>query len=412
MAGRFLVLVVLISFVSVTQAQETQITYGYWDANQTETIAEQIKVFEEMHPDITVEPQLFPWTEYFTRLQTGVAGGSAFDVFWINGPNFPVYASQGVLMSLEELVSSGQIEPNLYPQALIEAYSYNGELYGVPKEFDTIALYYNKAMFDAAGIEYPSEDWTWQDLRGAAEKLTIRDGSRVAQYGMTAHTLAQQGWANFVFQNGGRVLSEDGSSVVLDEPAACEALLFVYDFVADGLAPDGAVLTAEGWEPAVNQFPAGRIAMTPGGSWLATFLHGANPDIGIAPLPRGEQQASIIHGVANVVWSGSRSKEAATTFVAFLASRSAQEIVAEYGQVIPAMDGLQEAWVQAIPESNRQVFIDAVDYSVPLPSMTTDKGTEWETRVDQTLRDAWLGNIPRDQICQRVTEEGNAALER
>ena len=118
----------------------------------------------------------------------------------------------------------------------------------------------------------------------------------------------------------------------------------------------------------------------------------------------------MIHGLANVVWSKSPHQDAAIEFVKFLGSQEAQQILAETGTVIPAMNGLQDAWVESIPEMNLQVFIDAVEYAVPFP--TTPKGPEWSVKAEEVLREAWLGNIPRDQICTRAAEAANAALTR
>ncbi len=131
-----------------------------------EKIAE---AFTAEHPNVTVEIQLTPYKEYFTKLQTAVSGGSAADVFWMNGPNFQLYASNGVLAPLDD---QGGIDPADYSQGLVDLYTFDGKLYGAPKDFDTVALWYNKELFDAAGVAYPEAGWTWDDFTAAAAALT------------------------------------------------------------------------------------------------------------------------------------------------------------------------------------------------------------------------------------------------
>ena len=99
-------------------------------------------------------------------------------------------------------------------------------------------------------------------------------------------------------------------------------------------------------------------------------------------------------------------------FVGYLGSEEAQLIQAETGTVIPAMIGMQQIWVESIPSMNLQVFVDALEYAVPIPSTQTDRGREWQVVSEEVMQEALLGNIPRDQLCQRMTDEVNAALDR
>ena len=155
-------------------------------------------------------------------------------------------------------------------------------------------------------------------------------------------------------------------------------------------------------------FPAGVIAMIFGGSWNSLTFSQSGQDIAVAPLPKGKTQASAIHGLANVVWSGSQNQCAAMEWVKYLASADAERILGSTGTVIPAMHGLQEDWVASLPTLDLQVFLDAVDYSFPVPNPKS--GPEWENDVDATLIEAWSGGIPRDEVCARVDEVADAAL--
>ncbi len=161
-------------------------------------------------------------------------------------------------------------------------------------------------------------------------------------------------------------------------------------------------------DPHEMLFPAGVIAMISGGSWNSLTFSQALPSVAVAPLPKGKVQASAIHGLANVIWSGGQNQCAALEWVKYLASGDAERILGSTGTVIPAMEGLQEEWVTSLPTLDLQVFLDAVDYSFPVPN--PQAGPEWETNVNEVLIEAWSGGISRDEVCARADEAADAAL--
>ena len=382
-------------------AEQVTITYAIWDNNQLPAHEQIIAAFEAENPDIKVEPQVVPWGNYWDKLQTAVAGGEAYDVFWMNGPSFPVYASKGVLMDIQSKVEADKLDTSVYPEALVNLYSYEGKIYGLPKDFDTIGLYYNKDMFDAAGVKYPDDTWTWDNLREAAKALT-KDGN----WGFAATLEDQPNYWNMIYQNGGQVIAADGSKVLLDETAACDAIKFNYSFVADGTSPDGATMAS--LDPSTQLFPGGRVAMITSGSWMARTYADADANIGVAPLPQGKQRATIIHGLANVIWSGTKQPDAAWKFLKFLGSEKAALILAQSGTVIPAYTGLQQAWVDSIPKMDLKIFIDELEYAVPYP--TAAKGMEWNAKVSEVLTEVWNGNVSIDDACKQAADAANAVL--
>ena len=132
----------------------------------------------------------------------------------MNARNLPVYASQGALVPIQPLVDDGSIDVDAYPESLRSIYTFDGTVYGIPRDFDTIALFYNKDLFDKAGVEYPTGDWTWDDLRAAAEKLTIKEGDTATQWGFGSTTSdGKQNYFNLIKQNGGEILNEDHDRV-------------------------------------------------------------------------------------------------------------------------------------------------------------------------------------------------------
>ncbi len=380
-----------------------KITYGFWDSAQQDAVEAQLAAFSEQFPDIEVEPQIVPWEDYWTKLQTGVAGGEIFDVFWINSASLPVYASKDTLLPIDPLIESGAIDPANFPDPLVSMYAYEGVQYGIPRDFDTIALFYNKDLFDAAGIDYPDETWTWDDFRANAEKLTD-EGKGVWGAGM--QTSWQENYYNFIYQNEGRLLNDDRTECLVDEPAACEAFEYLTGFFTDNLTPSIAIQQSN--PVADTLFPAGQVAMMTGGSFRAGAYGSADANIDVAPLPKGKVQACVTHGLANVIWSGSKSPEAALALVNFLAGQQAEQILGESGATIPAMQGMQENWLAANPDMNLQVFIDALDYATKVPDPAV--GFEWQTAIQEVVIKGWSGDIAPDQICVEAAAAANKAL--
>jgi multiple sugar transport system substrate-binding protein len=382
---------------------EASITYGFWDASQQPAVEAQIKAFNVHYPNISVEPQIVPWEDYWTKLQTSVAGGEAFDVFWLNSASCPVYASKDALVSIDDLIGDGGIDTSVFPAPLVEMYSYKDVQYGLPRDFDTIALFYNKDLFDAAGVDYPTDAWTWDDFRAAAEQLTDADKGI---WGAGQQTSWQENYYNFIWQNEGRLLNDDRTASLVDEPAACEAFEYLTGFFTDELTPSMAIQQSN--PVADTLFPAGQVAMMTGGSFRAGTYGKAEANLDVAPLPQGKTRATAIHGLANVIWTGSKSQDAAKVFVKWMAGQEAAQILGDSGATIPSMNGMQEAWLAATPDMNLQVFLDAVEYSQAVPD--PEVGFEWQIEIQKVVIEGWSGDIPADQICVEAAKAANAVL--
>ncbi|MGI9824737.1 ABC transporter substrate-binding protein [Agromyces sp. Marseille-Q5079] len=382
---------------------DVTLTYAIWDQNQQPAMEQIADAFTEEHPNVDVEIQLTPYKEYFTKLQTAVSGGAAADVFWMNGPNFQLYAGNGVLAPLD----GDGLDPADYPEGLIDLYSYEGDLYGAPKDFDTVALWYNKALFDAAGVEYPNADWTWDDLKAASAKLT--DPAK-GQYGIAASQYGQENYYNSIAQAGGEVISADGTTTGYDTPEALAGIELWTDLIADGSSPTAQQMTDTNPE---DFFLSGKVAMFQNGSWAA-IAYADNPDIAdtvdVAPLPAGATgNQSVIHGVANVANAKSAHVDLAKEFAEFASSKAAADIQADSGTVIPAFNGTQQAWVDALPQFDLQVYIDALETAVPYP--VSKNTAAWTSIESEVLSQVWAGSVtPEDGLAQ-LAEQMQAALD-
>nr|WP_243274905.1 sugar ABC transporter substrate-binding protein [Streptomyces albus] len=364
------------------------------------------KEFERTRPGVTVEVQLTPNATYWTKLRTACSGGSAPDVFWMNGPNFGLYAENGQLLPLETEGDDAVLDPADFPSDLARLYRWKGTQYGAPKDFDTVALWFNKELFDRAGVDHPDEKWTWQDLIDNAQRLTDR---RRGVYGIGAPVRAQENYYNSIPQAGGWVLSKDRKHSGYSDPETLEGLRLWIDMIHRYRAsPSLQQLTDT--DP-TQMFQAGKLAMTYECSYnAATFW--ADPalrsKIGVAPLPRGRRRASVIHGLANVVYARTPHPELARDFVRFMSGKHGSLIQAEHGTAIPARNGTQQPWADAMPTFDLKVHLDAVAYAVPYPISTNTAA--WSHKELQLLSRAWSGNESLESVSRALTKAMNQLL--
>lgn len=380
-------------------AEPVTITYAVWAGTQTPAMKEIAAAFTKENPNITVEVQELPWPQYWSTLQTGAQGGTAPDAFWMLAQQIRPYAAGGQLLDISDAIKSENVDLSKYPQSVIDLYDQgDGKIYGLPKDFDTNAVWYNKALFDAAGVAYPTADWTWDDFRATAKALT-KDGV----WGVAAPIDYQGGYYNTVYQAGGRVISEDGTKAELDSPEAIKGLEFWTDLMKDGSSPTLQQLSDT---EAETMFEQGKVAMYMSGAYWALQLYdneALRPNIGVAPLPVGPAgRATVSSGIENVGFAATKHPEEVKKFLLFASGEEAANIQAKNGAVLPAYAGTEQTWMDAMPEFTQlQVFIDAVKYAVPLP--VQGNAAEWQGLQTQYLTPAWNGEVSVEQAAKDYT---------
>jgi multiple sugar transport system substrate-binding protein len=345
-----------------------------------------------------------PFAEYWTKLQTQASSDTLPDLFWMNGPNIGLYGSNGKLEPITGEVEAGDVDLANYPEALVDLYNIDDVQYGVPKDFDTIGIFANKALFDQAGVPLPEGDWTWQEFQDTAKQISTALSSQ-GIYGAAGGMDGQTTYYNTIFQAGGTVLDGDKSGYA--SPEAQEGLQFWTDLIASGGSPSVEQLTdttADQW------FTSGKVAMYSVGSWFRSALTDTElaANVRVLPLPTGKEKATVIHGVSNVVAAASKNKQAAQALQVFLASKEAQQQQGDAGAVIPAFTGTQSAFTASMPDANLQVFLDAVDYAKPLPA--SKNSAAWQAYETELLPQAFSGERPVADVAKELADKMDAAL--
>lgn len=322
--------------------------------------------------------------------------------FWMN-IGAPDYIEPGLLLDMTERIQEAGIDMSKFPEAVTGMYEQDGKIYGIPKDYDGMAVYYNKSIFDEMGVEYPKEGWTWDDLLATAQALT-----NDTHYGIVANPDSNTGYQNYVYQNGGFMMDENKMPTVNAKPVV-EALQFMHDMMYKyKVSPTGAEQLEFGYS---DMFISGQTAMITDGSWnVNKYAEALGADFQIAELPQHVSRGATTHGLAYVIAANSSNTDAAWEFVKFAATKEAQEVTAK--SAIPAYEGAADVWKTLYPDQNVEILLESVSYASPNPRYA-ENSTEAAQILTDTISSIWLDENADiqgmlDEAQQKMTEVINA----
>ena len=384
------------------------ITVAIWDSGQQAGIEEIIADYTAATGN-KAEVQVVTWDQYWTLLEAGATGGDLPDVFWMHSNEAERYMRNGILMDLtDRIAASDKLEMEQFPEDIRNLYQYEGKTYAIPKDVDTIALWYNRTMFDEAGLSYPDETWTWDDYYEAAVALTKEDGS---QYGtVMSPSNNQDGWMNIVYSMGGSVISEDKKSSGFDDPDTIKAMEFVDKLVKDGM-PAAAVMAENANDVMLS---SGKIAMLPLGSWMVAPLKDnayVVENCSVAVLPKDAEtgrRISIYNGLGWAVSANTENPEAAWQLVEWFGSKDGQTRQAELGVSMSAYEGVSDGWKNSTDAFDLQPYLDMREDIVFRPYSSST--VTWENKITEDLKEAWNGNSTMSDVCAVITQDMNEIL--
>ena len=398
MLAVLLVLSLVIGLAGTAAAENIEIHYAFWHSALEEYYIQCKADFEAAHPGVTIVLEPTSWGEYWTKLEAAADGGSIADVFHMNGVNIKKYADGGVLLPLDEYIANSDVDLNNYPPAMNAMYNFRGVQYGIPMDYDTIGLWYNKALFDQAGIAYPTSDWTWDDLVAAANAINAL-GDDI--YGIAANYEEQQGFYNTVYAYGGYFVEDEKFG--FNDPNTRAGIQCWVDLMASGVSPSEQSLEEN---PAYLQFMAGKLGMIFSGDWVVAEYASKDSsvadiiDVAELPLMPNGQRASVIHGKANCVSSTTQHPDEAYAWVAYLASAEANEKLGPMGVTIPSFLAYSDMFFDAYPQYNMKIYSKAAaEYSYVYPSALN---AEWGDIMWSELVQAFNLKISVDEACDNI----------
>jgi multiple sugar transport system substrate-binding protein len=394
-------------------AEPVELTFMLWGAPEELAVWNAIvEEFQAQNPNITVNVEVSDWEAYWEKLKTLLAAGTPPDMFAMDAPYYLDYQTRGVLKNLQPYVDANpDMLKGVYPQTL-KAYETAEGYFGLPRDFQTIVLFYNKDMFDKAGVAYPTADWTYDDLRQASKQLTLdANGDGVTdQFGFTADLWDMElAWSSAIWAHGGDILSADHTQTLIGEPEARQAWQVFQDMTfTDESMPD--VNTAASY--GLDLFQAGIAAMTPIGHWAVPGYNTVTFKWDVAPMPKGPAgPATSVNSAGFVVAEASKHPDEAFEFIKFVLSPSGQTRLTELGFAIPVLQSVAESPVfleQAGSDIDQQVFLDSLAFSHMKPVF---RGyDEWSATVGDGMIPVWTGEADLNATLDEVVPAADEVL--
>ena len=389
---------------AATEKAADPVTITYCNFNSSggneETLAKMVEAFEASHPDIKVDVETIGYDDYFTQMQTRVAGGTAPDCYELNIENFAAYANKGLLAEISGVDVSGLNDTAL------NAFCVNGKQYGLPESFSNVVLIYNKDLFDQAGVAYPTNDWTQDDVQAAAEAIRAL-GDDI--YGIW-QPITYNEFFKVVAQYGGALLNADKTQFTINSPENLKAAQTLVDRVlVSNVQPNAAQQGGMGdWD----MFMSGRLGMIPTGIWaFVTFTEGCDFAWDIAVEPGSTQKATHFFSNCVVMNPDTKYPEAVATWLAWLTSSTeSADIRLAAGWDLPALKDLNalSSYLEITPPENRKAVFESLDYLV-MPPVIEDYALMSDI-ITQKLAAAAEGTITVQEALDQAQAECEAQI--
>lgn len=391
---------------------KTHLKFQIWDVAQRASMQAICDAYTEKNPDVTIEVQVTSWNEYWTKLEAAAESNTMPDIFWMHTNQILYYSDFGMLADVTDLYADE--DPNYYQNhfsdiSIGNAQGSDGRIYGVPKDKDNLFLVYNKEMFDAAGVAYPDEDWTWDDLVGASQTIYDKTG----KYGYMAYNDDQMGYWSFVYQAGGCILTEDKTRAGFDQPGTRKGMEFYVGLQDYDWCPKQTYFaeTAPG-----TAFFSEVGAMYVEGNWELMNKCVNFPNMAgkwdIAPMPKcpdpvsGDGRATISNGLCYSTAAHGKTRDIALDVIRFFGTQEAQLLASSYGAAISAYNGTEQPYFDAFDKAgydiNVGMVMDQFEYGVQ--NVNNAAKPKWKSPVLDELNKVYAGQQSLDDALVRMQE--------
>ncbi len=397
-------LMATVAAAACAPAETEALRFSTWGSlDEIETLKPLLAEFERQNPDVPVElihiPDAYPQA---IRLMT--ASRKMPDVLFMESQILPGFAKSGVLRDLGPfLASDAELKRDDFYRPVMDAMSWKGTLYGIPRDLSNLVMFYNRRLFDEAGVPYPEANWTYEDMVEKAQRLTRGDQFGV---GFAPYPLY---WLPYLWSDGGDLFDPERTRSTLLEPESLAALQRYRDLrFKYHVAPTEAQV---GNARMSQLFAQGKLAMMVGGRWVVPgFRKKLDFPWDVAPFPRGKA-GSIVDADASgwCISASSKQPEKAWRLIRFLAGKQAISAFTESGLIVPSRPDVANspAFKSGLPASS-QVFLDVIDTARPTP--TTPSYDEIQYELIDGLGPAWNGEAELEETLRPIVTRIDALL--
>lgn len=412
-----------------------EISYWLWDSNQKPVYQQCADAFTAANPSVKVNITQYSWDDYWTNVTNGFVAGTAPDVFTNHLSKYPEFVTQSQLEPLDEYLAADGVKTDVYQKGLADLWvAQDGKRYGLPKDFDTVAIFYNKAVLKDAGVaEADLQKLTWNPTDGGTyEKMIAHltldangkrgdeagfDKSRVKVYGLgldggSGGGNGQTQWSMYSGTTGWTVTDKNpwGTAYNYDKPEFQGTIAWMRSLIEKGYMPSLESVTGQS---SADIFGAGKYAMITNGSWMINQMFSyKGVETGLAPTPIGPsgKRSSMYNGLADSVWVGSKNKAAAVKWVEFLGSAACQDLVGKSGVVFPAIPSGTDAASAAFAAKGIDVassFLVHVTDGTTFLFPITDNASQVTNLMTPAVDAVFTGKAKADSLTA-VNEQVNA----
>jgi multiple sugar transport system substrate-binding protein len=401
--------------------------YAIWNKDQAPSYQKIVDAFMKENPNIKVEIQVTPWGNFWDKLFTEIAGGTAPDVFWGHLTRIQSLSEKGALMDISANLKKDNVDLTKYSDAVVKAYTIGDKTYAIPEQWTTLGIYYNKDLLKKAGItEYP-KDLSWNPKDGGSfvqflQKLTLDkngkhpneagfDPKSIVQYGFNyidKDQIDPGGFIGFPAANGGAILNKEGKL------AYDEKLLEAYQFIHDltykyYVSPSFTIIKTGGSEA---KFIGQQVAVWYDGTWMMKPIKDkASFEWGITGIPSGPAgKVATVLGMGDVINAKTKYPEESWKLVKFIFSKTGQDILGGTGAYFPGLLDSAGTFV----DFYKGIGVDASSFvenakgpSVAAP--TTKNYNEWLQIWTKYTSLMITGEMDPKTTLDKIKEEGDPA---
>jgi multiple sugar transport system substrate-binding protein len=382
------------------------------------SINQVIDKWKEKNPGVEVEGQ-FAADDYWTKLQTQMASGVTPDVGISDYGRTVSYAKTGTLLPLDDFIARDGYDLKQFLPAAVAQYRWregdfdsggeDGTMFGRPSDGQGFIFAYNKTLFDAAGVDYPTDEWTWDDLVTAAQALTNEDAN---QWGVAAPDLGTLLRGNFVYAAGGEFTTPDLKAMTLDSEATVSAYKWAWDLIYTHK-----VAAAPNPSQQINPFMSGQTAMYFNGVWwIADFATITDFEWDIALFPKNPQTGKRTTSLESDGWwafAASKNPDLAWSLTSYLASKEAQDQFSSLNYIVPpSIPAAAEAWYNQTPPEDRPLALQNVVDDSRKVHMTYYEVQIIADAFNPVIDRAFSNGEPIEGIMTEAQEVANQELQR
>ncbi|MEM8857912.1 MAG: sugar ABC transporter substrate-binding protein [Chloroflexota bacterium] len=417
--------------VSETVVEETvEIRYIVWDVNQFPAYEACAAKFSELYPNIQVNVEQIGWGDYWSSLNNELAAGNAPDVFTNHLSKYPEFLSQGYILDIQPFVDAEELDVGIYLGELERLWVRDGGRYGLPKDWDTVAVVYDSSILEAVDLtieDLNEATWNLEDGGSFTEivkKLTLDengndglspdfDKTKVARYGYAADYNGTGAYGQTVFS---MFAASTGWNFVeglyateyyYDDPRFIGTMQWFQDMIDDGyFAPYEEVVSFS----SSTLFADEKAALTTDGSWMIGFYSGIDErEVGFARLPIGPNgRKSMFNGLADSIWTGTEHPEAAWEWVKYAASPPCAQLVGNYGVVFPAIQS--GVWNAIDVYTSRGVDVSAFTSQVEEGGTFLFPITDNASAIDAIMTEAFAQIYQSEDSAERILVDANTRV--